>query len=180
MTGIALVLAGGVCFAVHFWCESQCTRLDVETGRRDAGALIDDYGSNRGWYPRWKIPSILAVLSGISLWLFAVGACTIPAQSRDLDGRHAGSPLKPWFDRPEERQGPVLQRRRRLGAQRSRLGIEGRQVPRARAASPVAAEQGTAAAAGRSRHGLGRRPDRCRHHRAEPRRPHHGVAALGV
>lgn len=93
MTGLALVLAGFACFAVHFWCESQCTRLDVETGRRDAGALIDDYGSNRGWYPRWKIPSILSMFAGIALWLHAVGACTMLVQAHD----HSRPGLDGWY-----------------------------------------------------------------------------------
>lgn len=93
MHGLALVLAGFACFAVHLWCETQCTRLDVETGRRDAGALIDDYGSNRGWYPRWKIPSIFSVLCGVTLWLFAVGACSFSAHAHD----HSRPGLDGWY-----------------------------------------------------------------------------------
>ena len=36
MLAAFLVLAGAACFALHTWCEVNCTRLDVETGRRDA------------------------------------------------------------------------------------------------------------------------------------------------
>lgn len=57
--------------AIHAWAEGKCTELDVATGRRDAMALVDDYGSNRGWYWRWKIISIPAVLlaaPGVLLW----------------------------------------------------------------------------------------------------------------
>lgn len=47
---------------LHGWAEDQCTNLDVATSRRDQMALADDYGSNRGWYWRWKIISIPAAL----------------------------------------------------------------------------------------------------------------------
>ena len=30
--------------------------------------------------------------------LAAILYVTLPAQARDLDGRYANSPLKPWFD----------------------------------------------------------------------------------
>jgi hypothetical protein len=56
---------------LHGWAEDQCTKLDVATGRRDSMALVDDYGSNRGWYWRWKIISIPAALlaaPGLLLW----------------------------------------------------------------------------------------------------------------
>lgn len=68
-----------ICFPAMWafsWAERQCTRLDVETGRRDAGALYDDYGSNRGWYWRYKIISIPAALlaaPGLLAWaMFAL------------------------------------------------------------------------------------------------------------
>lgn len=92
----AAALLGFALIGVHTWCEINCTRLDVATGRRDAGALVDDYGSNRGWYLRWKIPSILSMLAGIALLLFAVSVAGAPAQAHDhnrphLDGWYKGS-----------------------------------------------------------------------------------------
>ena len=78
MLAAFLVLAGAACFALHTWAEINCTRLDVETGRRDAGALIDDYGSNRGWYWQWKIPSLAGFIGGIALWIWAINAA-LPA-----------------------------------------------------------------------------------------------------
>lgn len=107
MLAAFLVLAGAACFGLHTWCETNCTRLDVETGRRDDYDVSQgDYGSNRGWYPRWKIPSMLGFICGIALWVGAIGAATIPAQGRDIDGRHASSPLKPWFDSLKSGKGP--------------------------------------------------------------------------
>lgn len=47
---------------LHAWAEGQCTKLDVTNERRDPMSLEDDYGSNRGWYWRWKIISIPAAL----------------------------------------------------------------------------------------------------------------------
>lgn len=47
---------------VHEWAEGKCTELDVAAGRRDPMSLVDDYGSNRGWYWRWKLISIPAAL----------------------------------------------------------------------------------------------------------------------
>lgn len=41
------------------------------------------------------------------LIFFAVLLCAIgAAQARDLDGRHAASPLKPWFDSLKSGKGP--------------------------------------------------------------------------
>lgn len=48
--------------ALHVWAEGKCIELDVATERRDSMVLVDDYGSNRGWYWRWKIISIPAAL----------------------------------------------------------------------------------------------------------------------
>lgn len=59
--------------ALHAWAENKCTALDVATGRRDAGALVDDYGSNRGWYWPYKPISLVAALAaapGALLWFF--------------------------------------------------------------------------------------------------------------
>lgn len=106
MLAAALFFAGIACFALHTWAEINCTRLDVETGRRDPGALVDDYGSNRGWYWRYKLPSLAGFIGGLLLLFWAIGAATIPAQGRDLDGRHAASPLKPWFDSLKSGKGP--------------------------------------------------------------------------
>lgn len=106
MLAAALFIAGIACFALHTWAEINCTRLDVETGRRDPGALVDDYGSNRGWYWRYKLPSLAGFIGGLLLLFWAIGAATIPAQGRDLDGRHAASPLKPWFDSLKSGKGP--------------------------------------------------------------------------
>jgi len=47
---LAQFIGGAV---VALWAADQCTKLDVATGRREAMALIDDYGSNRGWYWPW-------------------------------------------------------------------------------------------------------------------------------
>ena len=35
----------------------------------------------------------------------AVGLATLPTMGRDLDGRYANSPLKPWFDQLKSRNG---------------------------------------------------------------------------
>ena len=35
-----------------------------------------------------------------------MGMVTLPAMGRDLDGRYANSPLKPWFDQLKSRNGP--------------------------------------------------------------------------
>ena len=91
-------LLGFALIGVHTWCEINCTRLDVATGRRDAGALLDDYGSNRGWYPRWKIPSILSMLAGIALLLFSVSA----ASAHD----HSRPHLNGWYKGLESGRGP--------------------------------------------------------------------------
>ena len=94
MLAAFLVLAGIACFALHTWCEINCTRLDVETGRRDPGALVTDYGSNRGWYPRYKIPSLAGFVGGIVLWIWAIMAATIPAQAHDHNRPHLNDWLK--------------------------------------------------------------------------------------
>lgn len=102
-------LLGFALIGVHTWCEINCTRLDVATGRRDAGALLDDYGSNRGWYPRWKIPSILSMLAGIrAAAVFRFGrerARPQPAASQRL------------VQGPRKRPRPVLRRHRSVVSQ---------------------------------------------------------------
>ena len=106
MLAAFLVLAGVACFGLHTWAEINCTRLDVETGRRDPGALVDDYGSNRGWYWRYKLPSLAGFIGGLVLWCWAIIAASVAVQARDLDGRYAASPLKPWFDSLKSGKGP--------------------------------------------------------------------------
>lgn len=61
MLWIALIqfIAG---FMLTLWARGKCTELDVQTGRRDARALIDDYGSNRGWYWPWSAINWLGFL----------------------------------------------------------------------------------------------------------------------
>jgi hypothetical protein len=69
LSKVVLLAAALCCMAVHVWCEKRCTTLDVANGRRDPGALVDDYGSDRGWYPRWKMPSLLAFIAAGGLLL---------------------------------------------------------------------------------------------------------------
>jgi hypothetical protein len=58
-----------------FYAESRCTRLDVAAGRRDAGALVDDYGSNRGWHWPWSpIVIVCSICFGPGLVMMAVAA----------------------------------------------------------------------------------------------------------
>lgn len=57
-----LFAATALGLALHTYAAQRCTILDVETGRRDAGALRDDYGSNRGWYWPWSPLSILGIV----------------------------------------------------------------------------------------------------------------------
>ena len=47
---------------------------------------------------RW-IP-LIGFIAPIGLWLMP-----LPAMGRDLDGRYANSPLKPWFDQLKSRNG---------------------------------------------------------------------------
>lgn len=102
MLAAALFIAGIACFALHTWAEINCTRLDVETGRRDPGALVDDYGSNRGWYWRYKLPSLAGFIGGILLWLWAIMAATIPAQAHD----HNRPNLNEWYRGLASARGP--------------------------------------------------------------------------
>jgi hypothetical protein len=48
------------------------------------------------------------VMRSIPLIVFtaAMGLLTSPAPGRDLDGRYANSPLKPWFDQLKSAAGP--------------------------------------------------------------------------
>lgn len=61
------------------YSRQRLTELDVASGRRDRMALIDDYGSNRGWYwpwtPIYALSMLLNVVSGLYLFiglLFAI------------------------------------------------------------------------------------------------------------
>ena len=79
---ITLVILAIPSMALHIWAEQQCTRMDVETGRRDAGALVDDYGSNRGWYWKYKPLSILgALLAAPGLVIGSMGALALIASN---------------------------------------------------------------------------------------------------
>src|SRR5262245_47257313 len=60
-------------------------------------------GSSRG---RWVVLverwiTQIGFISAMGLWLMPMLAL-----GRDLDGRYANSPLKPWFDQLKSRQGP--------------------------------------------------------------------------
>lgn len=82
------------------WCEIN-SRFDVGMVRRDAGAPDDDHGSNRSWYPRWNIPSIL-MLAGIALLLFAVSDVSMPARAHD----HSRPHLDGWYKGLNSEKGP--------------------------------------------------------------------------
>jgi len=59
---------------------------------------------------------------------------TLPAPARDLDGRYANSPLKPWFDQLKSGKGLCCSLR--LCCRRSRLGVKGRPLSSACAEKP--------------------------------------------
>lgn len=63
MIFLALLIGGS---ALAFYSQSRCTKLDVATGRRDAMAIDDDYGSNRGWHWPWSLLAILGFLIALS------------------------------------------------------------------------------------------------------------------
>ena len=48
---------------------------------------------------RWSLP--IGFIAAMGLWLMP-----LLAMGRDLDGRYANSPLKPWFDQLKSRNGP--------------------------------------------------------------------------
>jgi hypothetical protein len=91
---------------------------------------------------------LVGFIALVGLWL-----APLTAMGRDLDGRYANSPLKPWFDQLKSRNGRMLFGCRRLRRRRRRLGSEERSLSRA--------------SAGGSRlrsHGLDRCARQFRHH----------------
>jgi hypothetical protein len=48
---------------------------------------------------RWNL--LMGFIATMELWLMPLAAT-----GRDLDGRYANSPLKPWFDQLKSRNGP--------------------------------------------------------------------------
>jgi hypothetical protein len=112
------------------------------------------------WKPvLWGVTSIAtgAILVFVVI-VILMGGTISRALARDLDGRYAASPLKPWFDTPEIRQGPLLLRCRWHRALRRRLEKQGRALSGA-ARRPVVGCAGG-----------------CGDHRTESRRPNDGVA----
>jgi len=77
----AVMAASIPLMAIHIWAEGKCEQLDVATGRRDAMSLVDGYGSNHGWYWRWKLISIpAALLAAPGLLLIVVGFLSLMAE----------------------------------------------------------------------------------------------------
>ena len=54
------------------YASIQCTRCDVAIGRRDRMALLDDYGSNRGWHWPWTPLVQIGFVSTIGCLIWAV------------------------------------------------------------------------------------------------------------
>lgn len=79
---MVLVITTIAGLSLHIWAEGRCTILDVQTGRRDSMALVDDYGSNRGWYWQYKIPSMIGVvMAAPGLLFFGIGALVFIASN---------------------------------------------------------------------------------------------------
>jgi hypothetical protein len=57
-----------------------------------------DIGSPRWW-------AAFAITMAAILGFLIISGSKWPAQGRDLDGRYAGSPLKPWFDHLSSKRG---------------------------------------------------------------------------
>lgn len=79
MTTFQSILIALAVFAIFAplseYCAKQCTRRDVLAGRRDAMALSDDYGSNRGFYWPWSPLYVLAMLPAALAfgWICLIG-----------------------------------------------------------------------------------------------------------
>lgn len=59
MIWIVLIIGGAILMA---YSADHCTQLDVQSNRRDQMALVDDYGSNRGFYWPWSALHVLGAL----------------------------------------------------------------------------------------------------------------------
>ena len=78
---LLLIMSLGTCLVWAFWEFEQAR----DRWRRRA---------NR-WIP------LVGFIAPLGLWLMP-----LTAMGRDLDGRYANSPLKPWFDQLKSRTGP--------------------------------------------------------------------------
>lgn len=78
LTVALLIVIGIVAWSVEAWCDA--------------------------WRP--KTSACLRFVMIVIINLVLIGAFIFGAQARDLDGRYAASPLKPWFDGLRSGKGP--------------------------------------------------------------------------
>lgn len=61
--------------ALVIWAQEKSLQLDVASGRRDGMALVDDYGSNRGfhwpWGPLTWVAFLLCLLTPVTMFAVA-------------------------------------------------------------------------------------------------------------
>lgn len=71
MMWVAAIVQVAIGFTLVAYGQHRCLLLDVATGRRDRMALVDDYGSNRGYYWPWspmmQVGFLACLLSPVTL-----------------------------------------------------------------------------------------------------------------